>query len=166
MFETLIYSEKIFNRNPFAQWHPNKYSEKDILKLLIYHYVPFHINFIKSWIESEIKGKKIFVNYKDFIKNPDKIMEKILGNEIKINKQLYELEILNKKSINYNIGSKRENTLQNDEKKLQINFQDICRILQKSKSVGKIVGGYYPYNFEVDTTKILKQFEKKKYVSF
>jgi len=52
----------------------------------------------------------------------------------------------------------------NDEKKLQINFQDICRILQKSKSVGKIVGGYYPYNFEVDTTKILKQFEKKKYL--
>ena len=51
-----------------------------------------------------------------------------------------------------------------DEKKLQINFQDICRILQKSKSVGKIVGGYYPYNFEVDTTKILKQFEKKKYL--
>ena len=52
----------------------------------------------------------------------------------------------------------------NDEKKLQINFQDICRILQKFKSVGKIVGGYYPYNFEVDTTKILKQFEKKKYL--
>ena len=52
----------------------------------------------------------------------------------------------------------------NDEKKLQINFQDISRILQKSKSVGKIVGGYYPYNFEVDTNKILKEFEKKKYL--
>ena len=52
----------------------------------------------------------------------------------------------------------------NDEKKLQINFQDISRILQKSKFVGKIVGGYYPYNFEVDTTKILKEFEKKKYL--
>ncbi len=52
----------------------------------------------------------------------------------------------------------------NDEKKFQINFQDISRILQKSKSVGKIVGGYYPYNFEVDTTKILKEFEKKKYL--
>ena len=52
----------------------------------------------------------------------------------------------------------------NDEKKLQINFQDISKILQKSKFVGKIVGGYYPYNFEVDTTKILKEFEKKKYL--
>ena len=52
----------------------------------------------------------------------------------------------------------------NNEKKFQINFQDISRILQKSKSVGKIIGGYYPYNFEVDTTKILKEFEKKKYL--
>ena len=52
----------------------------------------------------------------------------------------------------------------NDNKKSQINFQDISIILQKSKSVGKIVGGYYPYNFEVDTTEILKKFEKKKYL--
>ncbi len=52
----------------------------------------------------------------------------------------------------------------NEKKKLQINFQDIFRTLQKSKFVGKIVGGYYPYNYEVDTTKILKQFEKKKYL--
>ena len=52
----------------------------------------------------------------------------------------------------------------NDGKRLQINFQDISRILQKSKSISKIVGGYYPYNSEVDTTKILKEFEKKKYL--
>lgn len=120
-----IISENLFNINPFVQWHPNKYCEKDILKLLIYHYVPFHIKFIKSWIENEIKGRKIFINYKDFIKNPDQIIKKILGNEIKINKQLYELEIINKKSINYNIGSKRENTLQDDEKKLIDDIVDI-----------------------------------------
>ena len=54
----------------------------------------------------------------------------------------------------------------NDEKKLQINFQDIYDILKKSKSKGKIVGGYYPYNYEVDTTKILKEFEKKKISHF
>ena len=52
----------------------------------------------------------------------------------------------------------------NGGKRLQINFQDISRILQKSKSISKIVGGYYPYNSEVDTTKILKEFEKKKYL--
>ena len=51
-----------------------------------------------------------------------------------------------------------------NEKNLQINFQDVFKILKKSKSVGKTVGGYYPYNYEVDTTKILKEFEKKKYL--
>ena len=50
-----------------------------------------------------------------------------------------------------------------DEKNLQINFKDIFRIIKKSKAAGKIVGGYYPYNHEVDTTKILKEFEKKRY---
>ena len=51
-----------------------------------------------------------------------------------------------------------------DKKKLQINFQDIFRIIQKFKSVGKTIGGYYPYNYEVDTTKILREFEKRKYL--
>ena len=50
------------------------------------------------------------------------------------------------------------------KKKLQINFQDIIRILRKSKSNGRVVGGYYPYSSEIDTTKILKKFEKKKYL--
>ncbi len=52
----------------------------------------------------------------------------------------------------------------NEVKNLQINFQDISRILKKFKAVGKIVGGYYPYNNEVDITKILKEFEKKRYI--
>ena len=52
----------------------------------------------------------------------------------------------------------------NNNKKLQINFRDIFRILKKIKTVGKIVGGYYPYNHEVDTIKILKEFEKHNYV--
>ena len=52
----------------------------------------------------------------------------------------------------------------NKEKKLQISFQEIHKILKKTKSIGKIVGGYYPYNYEVNTTKILKEFEKKRYL--
>ena len=52
----------------------------------------------------------------------------------------------------------------NEEKKFQINFLEINKILKKTKSVGKIVGGYYPYNHEVNTTKILKKFEKKRYL--
>ena len=53
------------------------------------------------------------------------------------------------------------------QKKLKnknINFQEILKILKKSKTIGKIVGGYYPYNYEVDTLKILEKFEKKNYL--
>ena len=45
-----------------------------------------------------------------------------------------------------------------------INFQEILKILKKSKTIGRIVGGYYPYNYEVDPLKILEKFEKKNYL--
>ena len=45
-----------------------------------------------------------------------------------------------------------------------INFQEISKILKKNKTVGKIVGAYYPYNYEVDPLKILEKFEKKNYL--
>ena len=44
-----------------------------------------------------------------------------------------------------------------------INFQEISKILRKNKTIGKIVGAYYPYNYEVDPLKILEKFEKKNY---
>ena len=43
-------------------------------------------------------------------------------------------------------------------------FKYILKILKKKKIRGKIVGGYYPYNYEVDVMKILNNFEKKKYL--
>ena len=52
----------------------------------------------------------------------------------------------------------------NDDKNFKINFKDLFRILKKYKSVGKIIGGYYPYNYEIDTISILKELEKKKYL--
>tara|TARA_B100000035_G_scaffold247953_1_gene216618 strand:+ start:99 stop:638 length:540 start_codon:yes stop_codon:yes gene_type:complete len=48
-------------------------------------------------------------------------------------------------------------------KNLQINFKYLIGILKKKKIVGKIVGGYYPYNYELDSIEILKKFEKKNY---
>ena len=33
----------------------------------------------------------------------------------------------------------------------------------KKKSLGKIIGGYYPYNYEIDILQILEKFEKKKF---
>ena len=46
---------------------------------------------------------------------------------------------------------------------LKINFKDLLDILKKSKISKKIVGGYYPYNYEIDAIKILKKFEKLNY---
>ena len=43
-------------------------------------------------------------------------------------------------------------------------FKYILKILKKERIQGKVVGGYYPYNYEVDVMKILNNFEKKKYV--
>ena len=48
-------------------------------------------------------------------------------------------------------------------KNLEINFSNILKILNKSKTSGKIIGGYYPYNHEVNTLKILEKFEKLNY---
>ena len=49
----------------------------------------------------------------------------------------------------------------NNYKKLKINFSQISEILRKEKKNRKIVGGYYPYNYEIDTIDILEEFEKK-----
>jgi len=52
---------------------------------------------------------------------------------------------------------------QNISKNLDIDFEKILRILKKNKVSHKIIGGYYPYNFEIDAINILEKFETKKY---
>ncbi len=37
------------------------------------------------------------------------------------------------------------------------------KVLKKEKISGKILGGYYPYNYEIDGMQILQKFEKKNY---
>ncbi len=66
--------------------------------------------------------------------NKSKIRKKIL----KIRKQ--------KNSINY-----------------QIRYQSILKVLRKKKFRGKIFGGYYPYNYEVDVLQILRKLERQNY---
>jgi len=51
----------------------------------------------------------------------------------------------------------------NSSKNLKINFNELMKILKLSKISNKSIGGYYPYNYEVDAIDILKKFEKKKY---
>ena len=53
---------------------------------------------------------------------------------------------------------------QNNSKNLRINFKDILKVLKKNKFKGKIIGGYYPYNYEIDSIEILKNFEKHNYL--
>jgi len=52
---------------------------------------------------------------------------------------------------------------QNSFKNLKINLSLLLNILKKAKISKKVVGGYYPYNYEVNVIKILEVLEKKKY---
>ena len=51
----------------------------------------------------------------------------------------------------------------NNKKNIQIDFNQIVKILKKEKMNRKIIGGYYPVNFEVDDLELLKKFEKNKF---
>tara|TARA_B110000438_G_C15779406_1_gene635594 strand:- start:838 stop:1380 length:543 start_codon:yes stop_codon:yes gene_type:complete len=46
---------------------------------------------------------------------------------------------------------------------IKINFNKILKIIKKNNIKKKIVGGYFPVNYEVDDLDILKEFYKKKY---
>ena len=46
---------------------------------------------------------------------------------------------------------------------LKIDFQYILKLLKKEKIKSKIIGGYYPYNYEVNILEILEKFEKENY---
>ena len=52
---------------------------------------------------------------------------------------------------------------QKGSKELEVDFQNILKILSKEKNLNKIIGGYYPYNYEIDAIKILEKFENKNY---
>ena len=50
-----------------------------------------------------------------------------------------------------------------NKKNIQINFNQIIRIIKKEKVNKRIVGGYYPVNFEIDDLVLLKKFEKNRF---
>ncbi len=55
---------------------------------------------------------------------------------------------------------RRKNNLKN----IKIDLTYILKLLKKKKIKGKLLGGYYPYNYEFDTINILRSFEKKNYL--
>ena len=67
---------------------------------------------------------------------------------------------MNKSEIRKKILKARK---QNTSNNLDINLDYIFEILRKEKVFGKVIGGYYPYNYEINSITILKNFEKKKY---
>ena len=48
-------------------------------------------------------------------------------------------------------------------KDIQLNFNQIIKILKRKKITNKIIGGYYPVNFEIDDLVLLKKFKKNKF---
>ncbi len=49
-------------------------------------------------------------------------------------------------------------------KNLKISFRYILNFLRRKKIKSKIIGGYYPYNYEVNILEILHKLEKKNYL--
>tara|TARA_B100001115_G_scaffold179118_1_gene169477 strand:+ start:97 stop:633 length:537 start_codon:yes stop_codon:yes gene_type:complete len=67
---------------------------------------------------------------------------------------------VNKSEIRKKILGIRKNYQVKNKK---INFKEILNILKERKIKKKIIGGYYPYNYEINSIHILEKFEKKKY---
>ena len=67
---------------------------------------------------------------------------------------------MNKSEIRKKILKKRK---ENYSKDLSINQNKFLKFFENNKLNNKIIGGYYPYNYEMDILEILKVLEKKKY---
>ena len=50
------------------------------------------------------------------------------------------------------------------DKGISINFKIILKVLKSKNIKGRVIGGYYPYNNELNCIEILKNFESKKYL--
>ncbi|MDB9767270.1 5-formyltetrahydrofolate cyclo-ligase [Candidatus Pelagibacter sp.] len=48
-------------------------------------------------------------------------------------------------------------------KNIQLNFNQIVKILKREKITNKIIGGYYPVNFEIDDLSLLRELKKNKF---
>ena len=57
------------------------------------------------------------------------------------------------------LKTREKNYLNNN----QINISPIIKILKKRKFKNKILGGYYPYNYEIDIMPLVEKFQKLNY---
>jgi len=68
---------------------------------------------------------------------------------------------VNKSSIRKKLISLRK---KNYSKKFSISAIKLLKLLEKKKLRSKIIGGYYPFNFEIEILNILEELEKKNYI--
>ena len=52
----------------------------------------------------------------------------------------------------------------NNSKKYKINFKTLLKVIKKNNLKGKIFGGYYSFNYEIDAIQILEKFAKHNYL--
>ena len=50
-----------------------------------------------------------------------------------------------------------------NKKNIQIEFDKVFNLINKQNILIKVIGGYFPVNYEVNDLNILKEFDKKKY---
>ena len=50
-----------------------------------------------------------------------------------------------------------------NKRNIQIDFNQIIKIFKKEKINKKVIGGYYPVNFEIGDLALLRKFEKKRF---
>ena len=67
---------------------------------------------------------------------------------------------MNKSEIRKKILNIRK---KNDSLNFLISFKEIMKFLKKKKIKGKTVGGYFPYNYELNIMQVLEKFQKKDY---
>ena len=68
---------------------------------------------------------------------------------------------MNKAILRKNIINLRK---KNYLKNTNISFDYLLKIIKSEKMEGKTIGGYYPYNYEIDVIKILEKLKKKNYL--
>ena len=68
---------------------------------------------------------------------------------------------MNKSSIRKKLISLRK---KNYSKKFSISPIKFFKLLEKKKIRSKIIGGYYPFNYEIEILNILEELEKKNYI--
>jgi len=50
-----------------------------------------------------------------------------------------------------------------NKKNIRIEFNKVFNLINKQNTATKVIGGYFPVNYEIDDLDILKEFDKKKY---